>query len=393
MDFFDLLNLISTKLSSPWVIAGGFMLALVASGILTPIIRSWAIDAGLYDIPNDRKIHKYPIPRLGGVAIWGGFLAALALMSLAFRNQLGDATIIGTILGGTIIFFVGLIDDIYNLSPYLKLFGQMLAALVAINMGVHITALDLPFSKILLLQILSVPFTLVWLIGVSNAFNFIDGVDGLAGGVTMISALTMAVVGLYMNQPVAALVSACLAGATLGFLNFNFYPARIFMGDSGALFCGFVLACISITGVLKTLTMSMLLPVVVLTVPILDITFSTLRRLFKLQSPFQADADHLHHRLLKAGLSQLWVVFALYGICAVAGMLATYYIGHLGNYLMVLFSVVVLAALTVFLSRLLSGREAPRRNLTATMEHPSPASPTSAKVPTNTEPVIGNHNP
>ena len=357
-----------TEVTSVWVQLGAFLLALFAAGLLTPLVRSWAIDAGFYDIPNDRKIHKFPIPRLGGVAIWGGFLLAIAGLGLQFPAQLHDSAIIGTLLGGTIIFFVGLLDDIYNLSPYLKLFGQLLAALVALNMGVHITALDLPFSKILLLQSLSVPITLLWLIGVSNAFNFIDGIDGLAGGVTMISALTMAVVGLYMNQPVAALLSVCLAGSALGFLNFNFFPAKIFMGDSGALFCGFVLACISITGVLKTLTMSMLLPVVVLTVPLLDITFSTLRRLLRLKSPFVADADHLHHRLLRAGFSQLWVVIALYSVCIVGGMLATYYIGRLPEYMVVMCAVFSLTILTVIFTRLLTKNQQPRRDLTVTSE-------------------------
>lgn len=359
-----------------WVQISAFLVALFAAGIMTPLIRSWAIDSGLYDIPNDRKIHKFPIPRLGGVAIWAGFLIALGLLGIPLKQQLNDLTVIGTILGATLIFFVGLLDDLYNLSPYLKLFGQFLAAVVAVNLGVHITALDLPFSKILLLQAFGIPLTLIWMIGISNAFNFIDGVDGLAGGVTLMSALTMAVVAFYMNQPVAALLSVCLAGASLGFLNFNFYPAKIFMGDSGALFCGFVLACISVTGVLKTLTMSMLVPILVLTVPIIDITYSTLRRLFRFQSPFVADADHLHHKLLRAGLSQLWVVCAMYGICILAGMITTYYIGHLVEYLVIMVSVIGLSVLTVLVTRWLTQHEQERRNLN--IASPAKAEP---KVP------------
>ncbi len=353
-----------TEISSVWVHILGFLAALLVSGIVTPIIRKLAIDAGHYDIPNDRKIHKHPIPRLGGIAIWAGFMATMGLFSLFFPGQLEGTAYTGIMLGGTIIFFVGLLDDLYNLSPYLKLFGQVLAAITAFQLGVQIIALDLPFSKILLLQVLSFPITMLWLIGISNAMNFIDGVDGLAGGVSMISALTLAVVALNMNEPIPAMFAVALSGATLGFLNLNFYPARIFMGDSGALLCGFVLACIAVTGVLKTLTMTMLLPVIILTVPILDITYSTLRRLWKFQSPFVADSDHLHHKLLKAGFSQVRTVVAMYAVCIIGGIIASIYIGHLQDYLLTLASVVIFSTLLVLLTRWTTRNSEKRIDLT-----------------------------
>jgi len=357
-------NLHFDEISEVGVMAAAFLIALVACGVCTPIIRKWAIDAGRYDIPNERKIHKYPIPRVGGIAIWGGFILAIAILAFFYGDQLDDSAIYGILIGGTIIFFIGLLDDLYNLSPYLKLFGQFLAAVTAFQLGVQVIALDLPFSKILLLQVLSFPITVLWLIGISNALNFIDGVDGLAGGVSMISALTMAVVAVNMNEPVPALIAIALSGATLGFLNMNFYPARIFMGDSGALFCGFVLACIAVTGVLKTLTMTMLLPIIILTVPILDITYSTLRRLWKFQSPFLPDSDHLHHKLMKAGLSQIRTVIALYAVCIVVGIVATSYIGHLKDYLSSLAIVLVFSAVLLTITRLASRKREQRIDLT-----------------------------
>ncbi len=346
-----MLDINLAEVSSIWVLIVGFLMALAFSGLITPLIRKWAIDAGRYDIPNDRKIHKFPIPRVGGVAIWGGFVLTMIILSFFYSGQFEGNGMEGILIGGSIMFFVGLLDDLYNLSPYLKLFGQFLAATTAFHLGIQIVALDLPFSKILLLQGLSLPLTLLWMIGISNAMNFIDGVDGLAGGVSMISALTLSVVALNMNEPVPALLAICLSGATLGFLNLNFYPARIFMGDSGALFCGFVLACIAVTGVLKTLTMTMLVPVIILTVPILDITYSTLRRLWKFQSPFVADSEHLHHKLLKAGFSQVRTVVAMYTICIIGGIIASVYIGHLNEYLLTLTSVIIFSTLLVVLTR------------------------------------------
>ncbi len=359
-----------TEISSIWVQVLGFLVALTISGLVTPLIRKWAIEAGHYDIPNDRKIHKHPVPRIGGIAIWGGFMLTVGLFSYFYSGQLETSTLWGVLLGGSIIFFVGLLDDLYNLSPYMKLFGQFLAAATAFQLGIQIIALDLPFSKILLLQALSFPVTILWMIGISNAMNFIDGVDGLAGGVSMISALTLSVVALNMNQPAPALIAIALSGATRGFLNLNFYPARIFMGDSGALFCGFTLACIAVTGVLKTLTMTMLLPVIILTVPILDITYSTLRRLCKLQSPFIADSEHLHHKLLKAGFSQIRTVAAMYIICIIGGIIASLYIGHLNEYLIALVSVLIFSALLVLITRWSSRQTA--RQMEVSKAEPGP---------------------
>lgn len=329
----------------------GFFIALILSLAFVPFVRQKAIEAGYYDAPGERKIHKFPIPRLGGIAIWLGFMLTLGLFLLLQWEYPHGNGVLGIVAGGTIIFLLGLIDDLYNISPYIKLAGQFLAAAVAFWLGVQINTLDLPDSKVLVLHALSFPATVLWLMAISNAMNFIDGVDGLAGGVTTLSALTLAIVAMFTDQPVAALLAAILAGSSLGFLVFNFYPAKIFMGDSGALFSGFTMAAIAVTGVLKTKVVVMLLPIIVFCVPLLDITYSTFRRLLLLKNPFIADGEHLHHKLLKAGNSQVRTVTYFYLLCIGAGMLATGYVNYLGSYLITLGGVMLLAAGLIMMVR------------------------------------------
>ena len=332
----------------------GFAIALVSSLVLVPVVRHYALKADLLDAPGERKIHSQPIPRLGGVAIFVSFLVALGC--LGALGQLTDLIFtrgnLGLIAGGTLMFLLGLLDDLVNLSPYVKLAGQFLASIVAFGMGVSVDALDLPGSMLLVLNALSFPVTVLWLVGISNAVNFIDGIDGLAGGVGVLSSLTMVVVALFTGQPQAALLAALLAGACLGFLIYNTNPAKIFMGDSGALFIGFTLACLGVVGVLKTYTVVMLTPMIVLCVPVLDITYSTLRRLLKGKNPFVADGDHLHHRLLKAGLSQRKTVFAFYLVCIFSGLLVSHYVRSDGFYLKMVGGVILLTIALLVLFRM-----------------------------------------
>lgn len=334
----------------------GFLGSLTASLLAVPQVRRWSLAWGLVDAPGERKIHQTPVPRLGGVAIWLAFMLGFWGLVLLRWHYPHDNGISGLMAGGTILFAMGVVDDVRGLSPYVKLFIQFLAATVAFWLGVEVTSLDLPDSKLLVLNAFSYPITVLWLVGIANALNFIDGLDGLAGGVTVISALTLVVVALFTHQPVAALIAALLAASTLGFLIYNFHPARLFMGDSGALFCGFMLAGIAVTGVLKTQVVVMLLPAVVLSVPLLDITYSTLRRVFLGQNPFLPDADHLHHRLLKAGFSSQNAVAAFYAVCILAGMVATGYVHSLGAY------VALMTLMTVFTAGLygmIRGKEIP----------------------------------
>ncbi len=308
-----------------------------------PIVVKYALKCGFVDEPGERKIHQVPIPRFGGIAIWLAFMASFALLVLFFKEYPPESGLTGVLVGGSLMFFLGLLDDRYNLSPYLKLLIQLMAAGIAFYFGVRIEALDLPDSKLLVLHSMSLPVTLIWLVGISNAMNLIDGVDGLAGGVATISGITLAMVAVFTHQPIAAVLAALLAGSCLGFLVYNFFPARIFMGDSGSLFCGFILAGIAVTGVLKTQVAVVLVPMVVLTVPLLDMVYSILRRLFKGKNPFIADAEHIHHKLLKAGFSQVRTVAVLYGVCILVGMLATSYVHNLWTYLSLIIGLCLLA--------------------------------------------------
>lgn len=321
----------------------GFLIAFLLAVFIIPVVRQVAIKKGLYDLPDERKIHQNPIPRLGGIGIWFSTCLTMGILILWFWNYPHGNALSGIFAGSTIIFVVGVIDDVKGLSPKIKLVFQFIAAIVAYIYGVQIVALDFPFVEgVYKLGLFSLPITVIWIVAISNALNFIDGVDGLAGGVTAISALTLGVVAYYTQQPVAALVAAVIAGTMVGFLAYNFHPAKIFMGDSGALFCGFVLASIAVTGVLKTVTVTILLPIIILSVPILDITYSVFRRLAKRKSPFIADGDHIHHRLIKAGVSQNRTIMVFYFICIASGAIATSFVGGIRTYLILLIALIAI---------------------------------------------------
>lgn len=282
---------------------------------------------GLVDMPGERKIHKKPVSRIGGVAIWGStMLTFLALVLLSYYPY--GSLVSGLLLGGSLMFLLGLIDDIYNLNAKFKLLIQILIVTMVYFLGVKFDTIFNPLNPegacIHLNPLISYPLTILWVVGVSNAVNFIDGVDGLAGSVITINAITLAIIALAMTppNPISALIAFILAGSMMAFLTFNFNPAKIFMGDSGALFSGFMLATISITGVMKGATLAILLPFLVLAVPIADITYSSLRRIFKGKSPFVADAEHIHHKLLKAGFSQKLTVVIMTAVAIIAGLIA-----------------------------------------------------------------------
>ena len=329
-----------------------FVLSLLLALVLVPFVQRKALQAQLVDLPDDhRKLHAAAVPRLGGVAIFLAFLCALGLMQLHGENPLPAEGITGMLAGGSIIFVLGLLDDLFNLSAGVKLLGQCIAAIVAFSLGVSVNVLDLPFSQLLPLGLFSFPVTLLWLVGLPNAMNFIDGVDGLASGVSIIASLTLMMIASFTHQPEAALLAALLAGSTLGFWVFNANPARLFMGDSGALFLGFVLASISVLGALKTTAVVMLTPVVILSVPLLDITYATSRRLLKGQNPMKADAEHLHHRFIRAGWSPWRTSGFFYALCLLSGCIVAYYVYSLLPYALLMLTVVILSGLLLFIFR------------------------------------------
>ena len=326
----------------------GTIIAYIFGVFLVPLVINFSKKEGLVDVPNERKIHTTPISRIGGVAIWTSTM--LTFLCLVFLSYYPYGSLLsGILLGSSLMFLLGLVDDIYNLDAKFKLFIQISIATLVYLLGVRIDSI--PFLGDL--GLLSYPITILWIVGISNALNFIDGVDGLAGSVTTVNAITLAIIAVAMTppNPIIALVGFILAGAMLAFLTYNFNPAKIFMGDSGALFSGFLLATISITGIMKAATFAILLPFVVLAVPIMDITYSSLRRISKGKSPFVADAEHIHHKLLHAGFSQKKTVVILTSVAIIAGALASLLMGEntIKHYFIFILSTVIIMLLLNFI--------------------------------------------
>lgn len=321
----------------------GAIISYLLGVFIVPLVIAYSKKQGLIDEPNERKIHSRPISRLGGIAIWSSTM--LTFLFLVFLSYYPYGSLLsGILLGSSLMFFLGLIDDIYTLDAKFKLFIQIAIATLVYLLGVKIDTIINPFGGIIHLGHFSYIITLLWIVGISNAVNFIDGIDGLAGSVITINSITLGIIACAMipPNPISALIAFILAGSMLAFLTYNFNPAKIFMGDSGALFSGFLLATLSITGVMKGATLAIMLPFVVLAVPIIDITYSSLRRISKGKSPFVADAEHIHHKLLKAGFTQNMTVAILTSIAIVSGAIAAYFAGSIKHYVVYIIALVVI---------------------------------------------------
>jgi UDP-GlcNAc:undecaprenyl-phosphate GlcNAc-1-phosphate transferase len=292
--------------------------ASVISLLLTPIIREGAIRTGLVYMPNSRTVHDRPMPIMGGVAIFIAFS-----VTVLHRVGLGYDTL-GLLLGALIIVAVGMWDDIRELRPLPKLIGQILAAVVAVRLGVKIEFITNPFgSGMIYLGFWGIPLTVLWIVGMVNVVNFLDGLDGLAAGVSIIGAFSLFAVASSRGQVFASALAVALAGSALGFLPYNFNPASIFMGDAGAMLLGFTLAVISVEGALKgAATLALAVPMFTLGVPILDTVFSIVRRVHRGTPFYQADKEHIHHRLLNNGFSHRGAVILIYAITGCLGIMA-----------------------------------------------------------------------
>jgi UDP-GlcNAc:undecaprenyl-phosphate/decaprenyl-phosphate GlcNAc-1-phosphate transferase len=294
----------------------------------TPIVRKIGLKSGRVDLPGDRKVHQRPMVRLGGVSIFAGTIIALLIVwwtgGFGWLPPDKEYEVWGVTIGGLAFFLIGLTDDLMGLSPLTRLLAQAIVAGLAWKAGVQIDFLTIPFDGLVSLpDWVSLPITVIWLVGMANAINWIDGLDGLAAGVSGIAAVVMLISSLFMQQPAAALIAAALAGGALGFLRYNFNPAQIFMGDGGAYFIGFTLAGVGVIGLIKSVTtVAVVLPYIILAVPILDMSAVILNRLFSGRSPFVADKRHLHHRLLQAGLSHRLTVLFIYSLTLWVGSLA-----------------------------------------------------------------------
>ena len=292
--------------------------------IVTPLVRRFALARGLVDCPGGRKVHTTPIPRLGGVGIYGGVMAAVATQALGERyggwggTLVGGGTarvrIVGVLVGLTLIFIVGLVDDLKTLSPGWKFAGQVLAAGVVVGSGLRIEYVGEPLGGgLIALGLLSIPITMLYVVGFTNVINLIDGLDGLAAGVSAIAAATLLVLAAQGNRLDAAAFAVALIGACVGFLRYNSHPASIFMGDSGALFLGFTLATISLMGVMKSsAAIALAVPLLIIGVPIFDTASAIVRRVMHKRPIQEADRGHIHHRLLGRGFNQRQTVFIIY---------------------------------------------------------------------------------
>ncbi len=299
-----------------------FLIALVAAVMLTPFVIRLAFRTGALDAPDARKVHKRPIPRIGGLAIYAAFMVSMLLLleTSEIPEEMAQG-VIGLFVGGSMIVALGLWDDYMNLPPKVKLFGQILCAWAAVAFGVRIDFITSFSGEIMYLyDYVTIPLTMLWMVGITNTVNLIDGLDGLAAGVATIASLTICFVALRMDILVVAVVPAALRGAAFGFLCYNFNPAKIFMGDTGSMFLGFMLSGISVVGVMKSAAMvALVVPVLALGLPIMDTTFAIIRRWLAGAPIMKPDKGHLHHRLLGLGFSQRQAVLLMYVISALLG--------------------------------------------------------------------------
>jgi len=323
-----------------------FFVAMLITYMITPFVRSRAMKLGVLDKPSKRRIHKQPTPRLGGISIFVGLFLTCFIFIAAYLKYFSleprAFPLLGILAGGSIIFLLGLLDDIEPVPPIYKLLAQILAASVAWYLGVRIEHIVNPMYHADLVlfkfsvgdqvfsfgKILSYALTVMWIVIITNAINLLDGMDGLATGVSLISAIAIwsVATGARIDEPSGALLAAILAGCLLGFLRWNFNPARIFLGDSGAYLTGFMLASLAISCVMKSLTLVIMTPMLILifALPILDTLFAVVRRIIGKRSILKPDKEHIHHRILASGISQKGAAYFFYLVSFLLGLWGTY---------------------------------------------------------------------
>ncbi len=292
------------------------LICFLSSVLLTPLVKKIAIKIGATDQPNQRKVHTKVMPRLGGFAIYVSSMIGFYLL------QPDQQYMVPLLAAGTIIVATGVFDDIFEISPKVKLLGQVIAAGIMIHGGVVVHFINLPFDIRLDLGYLSIPITLIWIIGVTNAINLIDGLDGLAAGVSSIVLITISTMAIVNGNAFVMAVGFAVLGSTIGFLVYNFHPAKIFMGDTGSLYLGFIISVISLLGFKNITLFSLLVPVIILGVPISDTIFAIVRRIVNKKPLSAPDKSHLHHCLQRLGFSHKTTVLIIYAMSAIFGLAA-----------------------------------------------------------------------
>jgi UDP-GlcNAc:undecaprenyl-phosphate GlcNAc-1-phosphate transferase len=296
------------------------LVCFAVSILITPLIKKLAVLIGATDQPNQRKVHQSIMPRLGGLAIFISFIVGIFL--LRPENPYSFAIL----LGSFIIIITGFCDDMYELSAKYKLLGQLAAACAVVFIGdLQVIFINLPFGGQLQFGFLSIPFTILWIVGITNAINLIDGLDGLAAGVSSIALITISGMALIQGNLYVVAVGSIVLASTLGFLVYNFHPAQIFMGDTGALFLGFIISVLSLLGYKNVTFISFIIPVIILGVPISDTVFAIIRRTINKQPLSAPDKFHLHHCMLRLGYSHRQTVLLIYAMAAFFGLIAVIY--------------------------------------------------------------------
>ena len=293
------------------------LICFIASILVTPLVKKLAFKIGATDQPNNRKVHQKIMPRLGGLAIYISFIIGFLIL------QPESQYTFPILLGSLIIIVTGILDDMMELSAKIKLLGQLVAAVIVVVFGgVQVEFINLPFGGQLNFGYLDIPLTILWIVGITNAINLIDGLDGLAAGVSSIALITISGMAIIKGDVFVSSMGLILLGSTIGFLLYNFHPAKIFMGDTGALFLGYMIAVLSLLGFKNVTVISLIVPVILLGVPISDTFFAIIRRIVKKQPLSAPDKSHLHHCLLRLGYSHRQTVLLIYAMSGVFGLAA-----------------------------------------------------------------------
>lgn len=299
-------------------------ISFVITFLLVPLNRRLSLRLGIIDYPSQRSVHQRAVPKSAGISLWLGILLSQLILAL-FSIQEFNSFFIGLVLGGTLILILGLLDDIFDLTPWVKIIAEICIVLLIIPFGFKIELLTNPFNDAVSLEWGSIPFTILWFLLIINAINLIDGLDGLATGIVIIVSLVVGIASIICSHMLVAYFLFSIVGACIAFLRYNFYPASIFLGDAGSLYLGFMLAALSIAGNSQfkgATAMTMLIPLICLGVPIIDTLLAVFRRVRHSRSIFQADKHHLHHWMLSLGFPYKTVVYSGYFLTGLFGLVS-----------------------------------------------------------------------
>ncbi|MFC4558018.1 glycosyltransferase family 4 protein [Virgibacillus kekensis] len=334
------------------------ILSFLTAVILTPLVKKLAHKVGAVDKPNERKVHTRIMPRIGGLSVYLSF----TLWLVVFQP---DSLILWTVVaGGTLIMIVGFLDDLWELPAWAKLIGQIIASLIVVSGGIQIEFINLPFGSSIEFGMWSVPLTIIWIVAITNAINLIDGLDGLAAGVSAIALLTISGLAISMGDAFVAMVGLLLFGSTLGFLIYNFFPAKIFLGDTGSLFLGFMISILAILGFKNITVFSIVVPIIILGVPLADTFFAIVRRIVQNKPVHAPDKLHLHHCLIGLGFSHRTTVLIIYAISSIFALSAVIFsTATMWTSIILLVALSILLELLVEVTGLIGKRYRPLLNI------------------------------